>query len=303
MADRFDPSWDDFRLVKAVAEAKSLPAAAALLGVNHSTIFRRLNQIEAAVGHALFERLRSGYAPTPAGEKMLLAAAGMEERVAAFARQIAGAEIAPTGEVRITTSDTLLVHLLMPILAEVRAAQPGIRLDIVVANASLNLSKRDADIAIRATDNPPETLVGRRVAEVAWALYGRADMFADGPPDDLGGQDIVTLGENMATLKAVRLIKQMVPPERLAFRINTVMGLAEAIETGLGIGHLPTFIGDGRPALVRLAAPDPSLTEGLWLLTHADLRYVPRVRAVLDILADGLTAARPLLAGHGPAAS
>lgn len=302
MSGRFEPAWDDFRFVKAIAEAGSLPAAAALLKVNHSTIFRRLNQIEEAVGHRLFERARTGYTPTPAGEKMLEAAGAMEGRVAAFARQVAGAEIAPTGEVRLTTSDTLLVHLLLPIMGEMREALPGIRLDLVVGNASLNLSKRDADVAVRATDDPPEALVGRRIASVAWALYGRRADFAAGAPVDLAAHDFVGMGENLANLAAVRFLKSEVAPERVVCRINTVLGLAEAVEAGIGIAHLPTFIGDRRPLLRRLAPPDGALAAGLWLLTHPDLRQVPRVRAVLDFLHAGLQGCRPLIEGERPAA-
>ncbi len=302
MADRFEPSWDDFRLIKAIADNRTLPAAAGRLGINHSTIFRRLNLIEAAVGHPLFERLRAGYVPTPAGERMVQVAGEMEAQVAAFGRQIAGEEIAPAGEVRLTTSDSLLVHLLMPMLGKVRTALPGIRLDIVVANESLNLSKRDADIALRAGGNPPETLVGRRIATVAWALYGRADAFAPGTtiaPQMLADHDVVSLGDGFAALaKLRRLVREAVPPERIACRVSTVMGLAEAVEVGIGIGYLPTFIGDARPALRRLALPDPDLADALWLLTHADLRRVPRVRAVLDQLNALLSAQRPLLEGE-----
>lgn len=301
MAAPFEPAWDDFRLVKAIADYHTLPAAAGRLGINHSTIFRRLNQIEAAVGHPLFERLRAGYVPTPAGERMVQAASEMEAQVATFGRLLAGEDITPTGEVRITTSDSLLLNLVMPLLSQIRASLPGIRLDLVIGNESLNLSKRDADIAIRATDNPPETLVGRRIASVAWALYGRADAFAPGTTvsaEELAGHDVVSLGDNFAALAVVRQLRDKVPPERLACRLNTVMGLAEAIEAGLGIGHLPAFIGDTRATLTRLSPPDPAFAGDLWLLTHADLRRVPRVRSVLDLLGTLLSAQRPLLEGE-----
>ena len=232
---------------------------------------------------------------------MVQAAAEMEAHVATFGRLMAGEEITPTGEVRVTTSDSLLLNLVMPLLAEVRTSLPGIRLDIVVGNESLNLSKRDADIAIRATDKPPETLVGRRIAGVAWALYGRADTFLPGTvltAEDSAAHDFVSPGDNFATLAAARRVRETVPPERVACRLNTIMGLAEAIEVGLGIGYLPPFIGDTHATLVRLCKPDPALSDDLWLLTHADLRRVPRVRAVLDLLGKLLAARRPLIEGE-----
>src|SRR4051794_7606522 len=170
-------AWDDFRLVKAIADARGLAGAAERLGVNHSTMFRRLGQIEDALGAALFERHRTGYAPTAAGEEMVALAERMDEDVTAFARKLAGREPSPAGELRVATSDALLVHLLPPLLARFRDRCPDVRLDVVLGNRALNLSKRDADVAARATDGPPETLVGRRVARVAWALYGSAADF------------------------------------------------------------------------------------------------------------------------------
>ena len=122
----------------------------------------------------LFERHRSGYAPTVAGEELVAVAGRVDEEIAGFARKLAGRDLTPAGELRVTTSDTLLIHLLTPMFARFRQHCPDVRLDLVVGNQSLNLSQRDADVAIRATDDPPETLVGRRAARIAWALYGDA---------------------------------------------------------------------------------------------------------------------------------
>jgi DNA-binding transcriptional LysR family regulator len=171
---------------------------------------------------------------------------------------------------------------------------------VVLANQELNLSKRDADVAIRATDNPPENLVGRRVASIAWALYGRADQFPDPgaiDPESLYERDWVSLGENLAALKAVKFVQEHVPPERIGYRVNTVLGLAEAVEQGLGIGHLPCFIADRRPGLVRLGAPVSEFAADLWLLTHPDLRHSPRVRVFLDFLATEVAKQRKFIEG------
>jgi DNA-binding transcriptional LysR family regulator len=294
-------AWDDFRLIKAIADARTLPAAATLVGINHSTVFRRLGQIEAALGVPLFDRHRTGYAPTPAGEEMISLARRMDDDVVAFTRRIVGQEVSPYGELRVTTNDSLLVHLLTPLFAGFRKAFPDVRLDVVLTNQALNLSKRDADVAIRATDHPPETLVGRRAATIGWALYGRAAEFPDGtaPLDDaLFGRDWIALGDHLAALQAVKFVRAHVAPERIVYRVNTVLGLAEAMESGLGIGHLPCFIGDARPALVRLAPPDPALTADLWLLTHPDLRQAARVRVFMDFLAAELSKRRRFIAGE-----
>jgi DNA-binding transcriptional LysR family regulator len=302
----FSIGWDDFRLVKAIADGRGLPAAAARLGINHSTAFRRLGQIEKAVGARLFERHRSGYALTAAGEEMVEVASRLGEEIDAFERRLAGRANSPAGEVRVTTNDSLLVHLLIPLFARFRRQCPDVRLDIVLGNQALNLSRRDADVAVRATDSPPEILVGRRAARIAWALYGRSEDFPEpaAPPfEALGEHPWVSLGDNLATLAAVRFVKRHVAPERVAFRVDSVFGLAEAVEAGLGIGHLPCFIADTRPGLRRLAPPEPDFAADLWLLTHPDLRQSARVRVLLDFLAAELSRSRPLIEGGLPLAA
>src|SRR4051812_49938146 len=124
--------WDDFRLVKTIAQAEGLAGAAEQLGVNHSTVFRRLGQLEDSLGVKLFERHRTGYALTAAGEEMTSLAERMEEDVATFARKLAGQAVSPAGELRVTTNDTLLVHLLTPLFARFTKACPDVRLDVVL---------------------------------------------------------------------------------------------------------------------------------------------------------------------------
>jgi DNA-binding transcriptional LysR family regulator len=293
-------AWDDFRLVKSIAEARGLTGAAERLGVNHSTVFRRLGQLEEALGIKLFERHRTGYQLTTAGEEMQALASRMDEDVATFARKLAGQALSPAGELRVTTNDTLLVDLLTPIFARFCAQCSEIRLDVVLTTQALNLSKRDADVAIRATDNPPENLVGRRAATIAWALYGRG---VDHPEPvssltDLADRSWVTLGDNLAQLKAARFVRERVAPERIVYKVNTVLGLAEAVEAGIGVGLLPCFIADGRPGLVRLQPPNPDFSAGLWLLTHPDLRQSARVRVFLDFVAAEVARQRRRLEGE-----
>ncbi|WP_439599141.1 LysR family transcriptional regulator [Falsiroseomonas sp.] len=286
-------AWDDIRLIRAVAETRNLPAAAARLGLDHSTVFRRLRQVEAQLATKLFERHRSGYALTPAGEEMAALGARMEQDISGVTTRILGQSIAPSGEVRLATSDSLLAELLMPMLLRLRARHPGIQLDLVTGNAALNLSRRDADIALRATEQPPPTLVGRRVARIAWALYGTAGQAGTARPDWVG------LGDNLAGLQVVQALRE-VPPGRLAGRFDTVLGLAGAVAAGLGIGHLPCFLGDAWPVLQRLAPPEPAFASDLWLLTHPDLRQAPRIRPVMDLLAEEIALQRPLIEGERP---
>lgn len=293
-------SWDDFRLVRAICESGSLTGAAEALGVNHSTVFRRLAALEDLLGVKLFERSRAGYTPTPPGEEMLAISERWADDVSALGRLLMGCAHTPAGELRITTNDTLLMHLLTPLFARFREVYPRIQLEILLSNRPLNLSRRDADIAIRATDNPPETLVGRRVSSIAWAVYGRRGDFADGPvsADDLAQRNWVSMNDHFASMKAVRYVYETAQRERIAYRVNSVLGLSEAVEAGIGIGPLPCFIADGHPLMRRLTPPNPDFSTDLWLLTHPDLRRSVRVRAFLDYAAEELSRLRPFLEGE-----
>lgn len=296
-------AWDDFRLIKAIADHDGLTGAAHALNVNHSTVFRRLGQIEEQLGLPLFERRKTGYVATVAGTEMAALAARMEEDVTAFGRKLAGRDVAPSGELRVTTTDTLYLNVLLPIFAAFRAAHPLIRLDVVIGNQTLNLSKRDADIAIRASDTPGETLVGRRIATLTWAIYGRAEQglspAEQADPKTLFQRDWVALGDQLSHVKAARYVRDHVDPQRIALRSSAVLGLTEAVEQGLGIGPLPCFIADQRPGLIRLMPPDPDFSTGLWILTHPDIRNAPRVRAFMDFCGNELAKRRGLIEGEG----
>ena len=141
--------WDDFRLVKMIAEHRGLGPAAQIMKLNHSTVFRKLNALEERLGTRVFERARAGYVLTAAGEEMLAIAGQMAESVYDFERRLAGMDSRPTGELRVTTTDTIFEYLLAPIFAEFRRQYPGIILDVVIESRALNLSRRDADVAIK----------------------------------------------------------------------------------------------------------------------------------------------------------
>lgn len=290
-------SWDDFRYVKAIADTRSLAGAAETLGVNHSTVFRRLGQVEHELGSRLFERSRGGYALTPCGEEMVRLAERMGEDIVTFERKVTGHDLRPSGELRITTNDTLLTHLLTDVLAAFRRAYPDIVLDLVVSNQSLNLSKRDADVAVRATDRPPEALVGRRVVGIAWAIYGPAGAADGFDPQDARQHDWIGFGDNLSGVKAAKWLAEHVGRERIVYRSNTVLGLAEAAAAGIGLALVPCFIGAATAGLERLAPPDPALESGLWLLTHPDLRHTARVRAFLDFAAAEIARRRNVIEG------
>ena len=294
-------SWDDFRYVKAIADTRSLAGAAELLGVNHSTVFRRLGQIEQQLGSRLFERGRAGYAPTTCGEQMVELAERMGDDIISFERAVTGQDLRPSGELRITTSDVLLLHFLGDVLIGFRRAYPEIVLDVVVSNQRLNLSKRDADVAVRATYHNPDPLSGSKIAQIAWAVFGPAALATESfdPTVDARRHDWVSFADPVAIAKAMRWLREHAGEKRIVYKINTMIGLAEAAAGGVGLALLPCYVGSAVAGLAQLSPPLPELEGELWLLTHPDLRNTARVRAFLDYCAEAIARRRRLIEGLG----
>ncbi len=289
--------WDEFRLIKAIADARSLVGAAETLDLNHSTVFRRLAAVETAIGARLFERSRAGYQPTAAGEEMIALATTMADSIIEFERRVAGRDVKPTGELRVTMVDSMAVSLLPPILARFRAVNPGVHLDLIVAAQTLSLSRRDADVAIRTTNEPPDALVGRRICVVRWAVYCSADIAAEFGPRVVAAAPWIGFGDTFAPPLGKRWVEENVGPRRQVCRVNSVLGMTAATASGLGAAILPCFLGDLRPELRRVGGPLPELDVDLWILTHADLRQSARVRAFMELAGAELVKMRKTIEG------
>lgn len=278
--------WDDLRTVMAIARAGSLSGARRRLGVSHATVFRRLGDIEQRLGVRLFDRARTGYTPTPAGEDIATVAERIEAEVVGVERRVAGQDLRPSGTVGVTTTDTLLMGLLSSIFADFRESYPEISLEVVVSNQLFNLSKREADVAIRPTLTPPEILVGRKIGIIAQAVYGRSDTFSslEGALD-LDAVDWVGPDERMAYRPLDSWMAAHGFDERCRYQVDTVMGMLAAVRDGMGLAVLPCYLCDGDERLVRVGDTIPELSTDLWMLTHPDLRKVARIRAFLDFVA------------------
>lgn len=280
-------SWDDFRYVKAIADSRSLAGAAEQLGLNHSTVFRRLGQIEQHLGSRLFDRGRGGYALTTCGEQMVELANRLGEDIVTFERRITGQDLRPSGELRITTTDIILLRLLQDVLVGFRQAYPKIVLDLVVTNRTLNLSKRDADVALRATYPGTDAQTGSRLTRIAWAIYGPSRL-ASRPFDPLTDgrrHDWIAFTDQVAIAKAAKWLKEHVDEDRIVYKANTLVGLAETAAAGVGLALMPCFAGVAVPGLARLSAPIAEVEGELWLMTHPDLQNTVRVRAFMDYCA------------------
>ncbi len=299
-------SWDDLNTVLAVVRAGSLSAAARTLGVNHSTVSRRLSALEKATGHTLFRRLARGYVATAAGEQLVAAAERMESEVEGLRRLLSGRDISLSGTVRLTAPDDSANHLLAGALARFAARFPGIKIEMAIDNRLFNLSRREADVAVRATRSPPPGLVGRRVATLAATVYASRDYLArvgerNLTRDRFAAQSWIAWEEDQDVNVLNALAAQCCPPAAVVYRSNSVANQYAAARAGLGLAALPCFLGDPDPQLVRLLPPQEEASTDLWLLTHSELASAARIAALMESLAADLAKQQALLAGEGPA--
>jgi DNA-binding transcriptional LysR family regulator len=253
------------------------------------------------LGVNLFDRRRTGYVPTAEGSEVIALAERVELDVVSVAQRVSSHVQGHTGELRVTTSDSLLLHFLTPIIAEFKVHNPAIRVDVIVANNSLNLARGESDIAVRATKTPPENLFGRKVATIAWALYGRRSNFICRAPllDDLYDRQWTSYCGALSGLEAAKFIEARVPQENIAYRADSVAGVAAAIAAGLGIGYLPCMLGDLDPNLLRIGAVERELSDELWLLTHPDIKKAGRVYAFMTHCTKVIAKYRDFIEGNG----
>lgn len=289
--------WDDLRYVLAVADGGSLASAAAALRVNRTTVLRRINAFERKHAVRLFERLQTGYVLTPAGDEMLAAARGFENTIAALERKLAGQDLRAEGLVRVTTTDTLMGSILPPVLAAFQQANPGIAVTVTSSNALANLSKRDADVAIRPVIDAPETLVGRRICPVAFAVYGA---MKEPPGASLADHRWIAPDETLSTTSVARWMRESIPAGRIAFSADSLVLMREICAAGGGLAALPCYLGDTDSRLVRIQPPVTEMSTALWLLTHPDLVRTARVRLFMDFMSAGLARERSLIEGQRP---
>lgn len=292
--------WDDLRIVKAVANSGTVAAAAQNLGLNVSTVARRLSSIEEALGVALFDRRRAGYVPTAQGEEIIALAGRVELDVVSVTRRVSGHAQGHAGDLRITTSDSILLYFLTPMIASFKACNPAVRVEVSVGNGALNLARGEADIAVRATDTPPENLFGRKVAKIAWAAYAAKSQAGLAVPEGCpsGRRTWVSYGGRLSGLRACKLLDARAPADAIGYRTDSVAGAAAAIAAGLGAGYLPCMLGDLATDLQRIGPLEPELDDDLWLLTHPDIRRSGRVFAFMSHCIEAIGQQRDLVEGR-----
>ncbi len=287
-------SWDNLRIVLAVRRNGSVAAAARALSVNYSTINRRLAAYEASLGVALFEKSPTGQVCTPYGVRICDVAERMEEELAAAERAVIGKDANLEGDIRITMPGSFFHTFLAPEIAAFAEAYPSIRLNLGFTSELRDLSKREADVAFRFSNNPPESLVGVRVVNSAKSIYASAQYLADHPDSCdrhwIGWKDrsrhpswIQESSEREAQIK------------HHAF--NDLAQLHMAAH-GMGMTMLSCFIGDPDPRVIRVPPAKALRGRDLWILTHEDLRGTARVRALMTFMRDRLKKKASLFRGE-----
>ena len=295
-AERLD--WGHLRFFLEMVREGSLSRAAQRLGVDRNTVARRVAALEEELGLALFDRGPQGWVRTGAGEELAAMASRVEEDVLALRRHADARDRAVAGTVRLTSSSHLAAHLLSPALPLLRERHPSLVLEIAADQRTFDLTRREADLALRMGRPRDAGLVTRKMADVAYAFYAAPGYrAARRGPVDFAADAFIGLDDSLAGAPQERWLARVGPGRRIVFRSNSTASLQAAARVGVGVAVLPRFVADADPGLVRMEGPEPMHHE-LWLLVHGDLRRSPRVRAVIAWVDQLVERARPALAGR-----
>ncbi|MGD1868706.1 MAG: LysR family transcriptional regulator [Neomegalonema sp.] len=280
--------WSDVPYILSVCEAGSLAGAARMMGVNHSTVFRRVESVEAQLGGRLYARLRRGYGKTSGGERVFLRASALCEGMNGIEMALVGKDLRLEGELTVTTTDSLL-HCLTPVISAFQEQHPDVELRLLSDARSLDLMQRDADIALRPTPKPPEHWVGRKLLPVYCATYAHEDYWAGANASPPEQRRWLIFDDGLSQSPMGQLTKLKKAKDAPTTVVNTVMGVFDMTKAGLGIAALPCYLGEKQPELIMIDEPDERTTWDLWLLAHPDVRRSARVHAFFDYASSAIS--------------
>ncbi|MFO0613293.1 MAG: LysR family transcriptional regulator [Polyangiaceae bacterium] len=289
-------NWDDVRFALALVDAGSLAKAAKALGVDHTTVGRRVEALEAALGARLFTRTPAGYVPTADADRLLGPMRRVEEAIHAVERRAVAQRDELEGKLRVTSPETLGVTYLAPILAELQRAHPKLVIDLVPAGEVLDLGKRQAELAVRLFRSAHKDLVVRRAGAIGYGLYASHAYLEEHRWDRRKPEAHPFLSVPEAGAVEATWLRRICPTARVAFTSTLSIALHAGARASAGIAVLPRYLGDRDPSLRRLPMPDEP-TEPIWLTIHRDLQRTPRIRALFDFLVARLADDALLLRG------
>jgi DNA-binding transcriptional LysR family regulator len=292
---RHEPAWELYRSFLATMRERSLSGAARALGLTQPTLGRHIDELEQALGGvALFTRSQLGLVPTDAALDLVPHAEAMAASAAALARAASGAAGAARGTVRLTASEIVGAEVLPPILTEFRERHPGIAVELALSNATEDLLRRDADIAVRMTRPKQTALVAKLIGQVALGLHAhRRYIAAHGVPrslDEVARHAIIGFDRETPSVRAVRALGLPLEREMFAFRSDSDLAQLAGLRAGFGIGVCQLGIARRDPDLVRVAPEVFSVSLDVWVVMHQDLRASHRMRLMFDHLAGALSA-------------
>ena len=292
-------NWDDHRFFLAVARQTSLKKAAEVLGVNRSTVLRRITAFEKELGVRLFDRLPNGYFTTAAGDEILESAAKMEAEASEVRRRIAGRDTRLSGTIRVSLSGPLATYVLMPDFAAFSEHHPDIKLELMTSYNMPDLDRREADVAIRISNDPPDDLVGRRIVKVARAVYmGAAFLTAEDNPHPQSASSLNWIGWSVDPSSMQSIEDSNFPDRPVDAVVTDPYATVKALEAGMGMSILPCYMGDSESGLCRIPGGNLRWSTDLWVLTHKDLRNTSRIRKFTDYISEALVRQRDLLEGN-----
>ncbi len=292
--------WNDLAVILAICRAESLSGAARTLGQNHSTVFRKINAIEGKTGVRFFERYPHGYFMTDAGELAMRYAERIENEFHALGREVLGQDMRLQGRVRVTCSEGIATHIVPGIAAAFCRINPEVSIDLVAGAESLDLTRGEAEVAIRATPKPPETSFGRKVCDFRFALYSSPRYLERNGKTPLPERAWCLLDGTIAWLVPMIWKQREHAERRTAFKSRSTLAVLNAAAEGMGMTLLPCYLADADDRLVRVSDTIAHLDMELWILTHPDLRHTARVRALMAFLSESLTRQKDLFAGRTP---
>lgn len=296
-AEKMELEWNDLMVILAICRAGSLSGAARLLGNNHSTVFRRINAIEKKTGVRFFERLPDGYAMTEAGQTAMRYAERVESEVHALGREVLGQDMRLQGKVRVSAPEGVTTQIAPRLFARFCRLHPDVSIEITGGSLALDLSRREADVAIRATSKPPDTSLGRKVCDFRFAVYTSPQYLKRNKDRPVQEQQWSLIQGTVEWLVPLIWKKREHGERQVVFAGSHSMAVVNAVAEGMGFTLLPCYIGDADERLLRVGEPMEALTLELWILTHPDLRHTARVRALMDYLYDALEKDEDLFAG------
>lgn len=291
-------NWDDLRFVQAVVDAGSVNAASQHLGVNHATVLRHIASFEDRFGIKVFDRSAKGYRVLPASKPLIEAIETVAQAVQAVERTISGQSEKPSGDVKLTSTDTFSSTILPGIIRDLQVSSPMIRISLQTTNAHVNLSHLDADITVRPAMALPSDLQGTAAAKLGFAIYGLADQITGLRRDE--PTSWLSVGSLLSRSLPAKWIAEQVPNAQICTTADSFVTLRDLAKAGLGVTMLPCCLGDDDPDLARLNNDAPQIEVDIWVATHPDMANVPRIKTVCEALIAGLQQQSDRLYGRFP---